>query len=147
MRILKKFTAVKRKLVVQMVREKRLLQAVDHPTILSLDFHFKDNANLYLVKEDFPGSTLFSYLRQAGRFREEITSFYATQIVLAFEYLHSLDVIYRNLEPGNLLLDHQGYLKITCFQWAKRVEGQTWTLCGTPVTRVPCTRGDLEQGI
>ena len=147
MQVLRQRKVVKQKLVEQMVKRKRLLQAVDHPAILGLHFHFKDNANLYLVKEDFPGSMFFSYLRQAGRFREEITSFYAAQIVLAFEYLHSLDVIYRNLEPGNLLLDHQGYLKITCFQWAKRVEGQTWTLCGTPVTRVPCTRGDLEQGI
>ena len=136
MRILSQHKVVKQKAVEQMAREKRILQAVNHPNILTIDFHFKDNANLYLVQEHCPAQ-FYSYLRLNGRFREETTCFYAAQIVLAFEYLHSLDVIYRNLAPENLLLDHQGYLKITCFEFAKRVEGRTWSLCGTPEYMAP----------
>ena len=66
-----------------------------------------------------------------------MTCLYAAQIVLAFEYLHSLDMIYRNLKPENLILDHRGYLKITGFEFAKRVEGRTWSLCGTPEYMAP----------
>ena len=122
--------------------EKRLLQAISHPFILGLDFHFVDNANMYFVQEHLPGripgdSILFRHLKVLGRFSENVTCFYAAQVVQALEYLHSLDVIYRNLEPENLLLDHKGYLKITGFEWAKRMRGRTWSLCGTPEYLAP----------
>ena len=44
---------------------------------------------------------------------EAHSRFYAAQIVLAFEYLHYLDLIYRDLKPENLLIDNQGYLKVS----------------------------------
>jgi len=47
-------------------------------------------------------------------YSEPHSRFYAAQIVLAFEYLHSLDLIYRDLKPENLLIDSQGYLKVSC---------------------------------
>src|SRR5690242_8323070 len=39
--------------------------------------------------------------------------FYGAQIVLAFEYLHSLELVYRDLKPENLLIDPHGYIKVS----------------------------------
>lgn len=46
-------------------------------------------------------------------YSEPHSRFYAAQIVLAFEYLHYLDLIYRDLKPENLLIDNTGYIKVS----------------------------------
>jgi len=75
---------------------------------------------------------LFSVLRAKTYFLEKTARFYAAAVVLCFEYMHSKNIIYRDLKPENLLLDRDGYLKITDFGFAKIVQDRTWTLCGTP---------------
>jgi serine/threonine protein kinase len=85
---------------------------------------------------------MFSHLRRIGRFSTEITKFYACQITLALEHLHSQNIIYRDLKPENLLLDADGNIKITDFGFAKIVPDVTWTLWYSILTkwntRVPC---------
>lgn len=64
-------------------------------------------------------------------------NFYASEIVLALEYLHSLQIVYRDLKPENLLINRDGHLKITDFGFAKKLRDRTWTLCGTPEYLAP----------
>jgi serine/threonine protein kinase len=41
------------------------------------------------------GGELFFHLGKVGRFTEDRAKFYASQITLALEYVHGLDIIYR----------------------------------------------------
>lgn len=52
-----------------------------------------------------PGGELFFYLREIGRFKEAAAKFYAANILMALNYLHSIDVLYRDLKPENVLVD------------------------------------------
>merc|ERR1719445_149872 len=106
---------------------------LDHPFIIKLHQTFKDRDRLYFLLEPVLGGELFTLLRALTLFDTQTARFYAGSVVLAFEYMHSLDVIYRDLKPENILLDGEGYLKITDFGFAKVMKTtRTMTLCGTP---------------
>ena len=57
--------------------------------------------------------------------------------IKTFEYLHSKNIVYRDLKPENVLIEKTGYLKLTDFGFAKIIEGRTYTLCGTPEYLAP----------
>lgn len=117
--------------------EKNILKTVRHPFIIAMYWTFHDDDFLFMLFEFATGGELFSYLRNAGRFNSSTASFYAAEIVLALEYLHSQSIVYRDLKPENLLLDRDGHVKLTDFGFAKRLIDRTWTLCGTPEYLAP----------
>ena len=66
-----------------------------------------------MVMDYVPEGELFSLLKRLTRLTEPNVRFYASQIVLTFDYLHSLDIIYRDLKPENILIDRDGrYFKV-----------------------------------
>ncbi|PVH81238.1 Pkinase-domain-containing protein [Cadophora sp. DSE1049] len=131
-KVLKKQQVVKMKQVEHTNDERRMLQEVKHPFLITLWGTFQDSKNLYMVMDFVEGGELFSLLRKSQRFPNPVAKFYAAEVTLALEYLHGKDIIYRDLKPENLLLDRHGHLKITDFGFAKKVPDITWTLCGTP---------------
>jgi len=131
-KMLKKAEVIRLQQVEHMISEKNILSNLDHPFIVRLSGTFQDVKFLYMVLEYIVGGEFFTHLRKAGRFDHVASKFYATQIILVFEYMHTSDFIYRDLKPEKLLLDKLGFLKITDFGFAKRVAFKTYTLCGTP---------------
>lgn len=58
-------------------------------------------------------------------------------MVLALEYLHNLDVVFRDLKLENILLTREGHSRLTDLGLAKRLQTLTFTLCGTPEYMAP----------
>ncbi|ERF71877.1 cAMP-dependent protein kinase type 2 [Endocarpon pusillum Z07020] len=131
-KVLKKQQVVKMKQIEHTNDERRMLQRVKHPFLITLWGTFQDAKNLYMVMDFIEGGELFSLLRKSQRFPNPVAKFYAAEVTLALEYLHAQNIIYRDLKPENLLLDRHGHIKITDFGFAKDVVDITWTLCGTP---------------
>ena len=87
-----------------------------------------------LIKIKKRGGELFQHLRQSYRFDEYRTRIYSAEIFLAIEYLHSNNIIYRDLKPENVLLDDDGHAILTDFGFSKFLNGnsKTQSFVGTP---------------
>ncbi|XP_017020988.1 cAMP-dependent protein kinase catalytic subunit 2-like isoform X1 [Drosophila kikkawai] len=136
-KMMSKDLLVAHKQVQHVHNEKHVLSATRFPFLIHLVDSSKDNDYLYLILPVVSGGELFTYLRRVRKFNEKQARFYGAQVVLALEYLHQMHLIYRDLKPENILLDMRGYIKLTDFGFAKRVDGRTSTLCGTPEYLAP----------
>jgi len=116
------------------LNEKKIMQQCNNPFIVELYKTFKDNKYLYMLMEPCLGGELWTVLRKQKRFQDDTAKFYVGCVILAFDYLHSQGVIYRDLKPENLLLDSHGYVKLTDFGFSRWLTGEerAWTFCGTP---------------
>eukprot|EP00808_Paulinella_micropora_P009450 g6150.t1 len=127
--------------------EKKTMEVLKHPFIIELCGTFKDHSRLFFLLEPCLGGDLFSVLREKTLFDEDASRFYSSCVISAFEYMHSKNIIYRDLKPENLLIDKEGYLKVTDFGFAKNISaGRTWTLCGTPDYLAPEIVGGKGHG-
>eukprot|EP01043_Picozoa_sp_COSAG02_P063960 COSAG02_NODE_9211_length_2288_cov_1.167656_1_plen_117_part_00 len=68
--------------------EKAILQAINHPMIITLYGTSQDDLHLYMYMEFVSGGELFSHLRRAGRFTNDTGKFFAASIILAMQHLH-----------------------------------------------------------
>ncbi|XP_023162121.1 cAMP-dependent protein kinase catalytic subunit 3 isoform X2 [Drosophila hydei] len=132
MKILAMTEVIRLKQIEHVKNERNILREIRHPFTISLEWSTKDESNLYMIFDYVCGGELFTYLRNAGKFSSQTSNFYAAEIVSALDYLHSLQIIYRDLKPENLLINRDGHIKITDFGFAKKLRDRTWTLCGTP---------------
>jgi len=141
-KIMKKTELVRLKQVEHVKNEVSILKAIAHPFIASLYYFFMDERNVYLLQEFVQGGQLYRLIGVNARLPNNAARFYAAQLVMAMQYLHGENIIYRDLNPENVLLDEAGYVKLVDFGYAKRINlddmtAKTWTLCGSPEYLAP----------
>uniref|UniRef100_A0A8C8CP55 Protein kinase domain-containing protein n=1 Tax=Oncorhynchus tshawytscha TaxID=74940 RepID=A0A8C8CP55_ONCTS len=140
MKILRKEVIIAKDEVAHTVTESRVLQNTRHPFLTTLKYAFQTHDRLCFVMEYANGGEVGVPIR---------ARFYGAEIVSALEYLHSRDVVYRDLKLENLMLDNDGHVKITDFGLCKEgiTDGATMkTFCGTPEYLAPEVLEDNDYG-
>ncbi|XP_004487518.1 protein kinase G11A [Cicer arietinum] len=97
--------------------EREILESLDHPFLPTLYATIDAAKWLCLLTEFCPGGDLH-VLRQRQpnkRFQEPAVRFYASEVLMALEYLHMLGIVYRDLKPENVLVRSDGHIMLTDF--------------------------------
>uniref|UniRef100_A0A7S3P5Y3 Non-specific serine/threonine protein kinase n=2 Tax=Amphora coffeiformis TaxID=265554 RepID=A0A7S3P5Y3_9STRA len=141
LKVLRKDNVIKRNQVEHTRTERNVLGYVKHPFIVGMNMAFQSKDKLYFVLDYCPGGELFFHLGKLGKFPEGRARFYTSQIILAISYVHSLDIVYRDLKPENVLLDANGHIRLTDFGLSKEGISNSSSgansFCGTPEYLAP----------
>ncbi|KAI8991759.1 hypothetical protein BDF20DRAFT_846245 [Mycotypha africana] len=102
-------------------REISLLEDLDNEYVVQYLGYDVDHAEGYIniFLEYVPGGSIASCLAKTGKFEVPLVRFFTRQILMGVAYLHSRNVLHRDIKAGNILLDQNGVCKITDFGLSK----------------------------
>ena len=102
--------------------ERDLLSKMNHPFIVNMHFSFQDINSLYLVMDLITGKDLRYHLSKQKKFTAEQSRFFLACTILGLEYIHYNNILHRDIKPDNLVLDKNGYVKITDFGISRKMD-------------------------
>ncbi|CAK90137.1 unnamed protein product (macronuclear) [Paramecium tetraurelia] len=115
--------------------ERQVMEQLNSPYLAKLFYSFETKYYLVFVMEHCAGGELFYHLRKLRRLNEEQAKKYFVQVCLAIEELHKYGVVYRDIKPENILLDLDGYIRLSDFGLSKPNmdrEETAYSFCGSP---------------
>ncbi|VFQ61894.1 unnamed protein product [Cuscuta campestris] len=97
--------------------EAEILSVLDHPFLPTLYAHLEVSHYTCLLIDFCSNGDLHSLLRKQPRSRLPVDAvrFYAAEVLVALEYLHSLGIVYRDLKPENILIREDGHIMLSDF--------------------------------
>ncbi|KAF2199350.1 protein kinase byr2 [Delitschia confertaspora ATCC 74209] len=115
----------KTNMVEALKHEIRLLRDLKHPNIVQYLGSNSDEEHLNIFLEYVPGGSVASMLVNYGPLGESLIQSFVRQILQGLSYLHSREIIHRDIKGANILVDNKGAVKISDFGISKRVEASS----------------------
>jgi eukaryotic-like serine/threonine-protein kinase len=123
----------------ELLREPRLLAALDHPNIVSILTAEKQENLFFIVMEYVPGETLETIITREGALDLNRSFDYICQICNAVDHAHQQGVLHRDLRPSNVLVSENGKAKVADFGTSRFLEiaAHGTTVIGSPPYMAP----------
>lgn len=100
-------------------REASAAASLSHQNIVAVYDRGEASGRYYIVMEYLPGPDLKAIIREHGRLEPRHCVDAALQILAALSAAHRRDLIHRDIKPQNVLVSHDGHLKVTDFGIAR----------------------------
>ncbi|OTB03663.1 hypothetical protein M426DRAFT_262983 [Hypoxylon sp. CI-4A] len=120
LKYIRKDEVVRSESVRNIIRERRMLEHVNHPFICNLRYSFQDIEYMYLVVDLMSGGDLRFHISRKT-FTEDAVRFWIAELGCALRYIHGQGIIHRDVKPDNVLLDADGHVHLTDFNVASDV--------------------------
>ncbi|XP_010532023.1 PREDICTED: serine/threonine-protein kinase AGC1-7 [Tarenaya hassleriana] len=122
MKVMDKASLASRNKLLRAQTEREILSLLDHPFLPTLYTHFETDKFYCLVMEFCSGGNLYSLRQKQPNkfFTEDAARFFASEVLLALEYLHMLGIVYRDLKPENVLVRDDGHIMLSDFDLSLR---------------------------
>ena len=91
-----------------------ILNEINSDYVVKCYFIFKDEINYYYVMEYMPGGDLLGLLN-ANILDQQTIKFITAEVLLALTYLHSMNIIHKDIKPENILISKNCHFKVTDF--------------------------------
>ena len=117
-------------------REASMLAMMDHAAIPDVSDYFTEGDRSYLIIELIRGKDLDEWLEEQTDYLDQETAIeWGIQVCDALYHLHSQKpqpIVFRDVKPSNIMLDHRGRIRLIDFGIAKVFEmGDKGTMIGT----------------
>ncbi|KAI1155625.1 kinase-like domain-containing protein [Nemania diffusa] len=120
LKYIRKDEVVRSESVRNIIRERRMLEHVNHPFICNLRYSFQDIEYMYLVVDLMSGGDLRFHISRKT-FTEDAVRFWISELACALKYVHNQGIIHRDVKPDNVLLDADGHVHLTDFNVASDI--------------------------
>jgi len=123
----------------ELLREPRLLAALNHPNIVTILTAEKQESVFFIVMEFVPGETLEHVIARDGALDVARALDYTCQISNAVDHAHTHGVLHRDLRPSNVIVMESGLLKVADFGTSRFLEiaAHGTTVIGSPPYMAP----------
>ena len=106
----------------KLIREAKILSAVQHPFIVNVLEVFEENNTAYIVMEYIKGCSLKYLLDKEGVLAENKALKYIHQIGNALDFVHEKNIVHLDIKPSNILIDKNDHARLIDFGVSKRYD-------------------------
>lgn len=113
---------LQRSMIEALHHEMALLKELNHENIVRYFGSSSEGSFLNIFLEYVPGGSVQLMLQLYGPFEEPLIRNFVRQVLVGLTYLHSVDIIHRDIKGANILIDIKGTVKISDFGISKKVD-------------------------